>query len=127
MPSIFDLQEPLSEFTGVATKDAAGSLTAAETIAGLILSAPASGVTLNSPTATAITDALKAAKAGSAFDFAVRNAGGGNFAVTFAAASGVTITGTATVASGKVGTFRGVVTATDTPAVTFYRVNTSDI
>lgn len=123
MPSIFDLQEPLSEFTSVSTKDTAGTLTAPEVIAGLILSAPASGVTLNSPTATAIADALKAARAGSAFDLIVRNTGS---TVTLAAGSGVTITGTATVASGKVGTFRGVVTAVDTPAVTFYRVNTSD-
>jgi hypothetical protein len=127
MPSLFDLQEPLSQFTAVATKNVAGTLTAPEVIAGLILSAPASGVTLNSPTATAIADALKAAKPGTAFDFTIRNTGGGNFAVTFAAGDGVTITGTATVASGKVGAFRGVVTATATPAVTFYRVGTSDI
>jgi hypothetical protein len=126
MPSLFDLQEPLSEFTTVSTKNVAGTLTAPEVIAGLILSAPASGVTLNSPTATAIVDALSSAKAGTAFDFTIRNAGGSN-TVTFAAGSGVTITGTATVASGKVGAFRGVVTATATPAVTFYRVNTSDV
>jgi hypothetical protein len=126
MASIFDLQEPFTSYTAVSTKDVAGTLTAAETVAGLILSAPASGVTLNSPSATALIDELKNAKAGSAFDFVIRNSGGSN-TVTFAAGSGITITGTATVASGKVGQFRGVVTSTSTPAVTFYRVNTSDV
>lgn len=123
MPSIFDLQEPLSEFTAVSAQSTTAALTPDQVIAGLIDAAPSSGITLTSPTATAIATALKAARAGSAFDFTIRNTGS---TVTLAAGSGVTLTGTATVASGKVGTFRGVVTATGTPAVTFYRVNTSD-
>lgn len=123
MPSIFDLQEPLTEFTAVSDKTAAGTLTTKETIAGLVLAASASTATLDSPTATAIVAELKSAKAGTAFDFTIRNSGN---TITFAAGAGVTVTGTATVASGTVGTFRGVVTATATPAVTFYRLGTSD-
>lgn len=125
MPSIFDLQAPLSEFTTVSSKDVGGALTVEETVAGLVLSAPASGIAFTSPSAEAIFAALKASKKGTAFDFIIRST---TNTVTFTAASGVTITGTATVASGKVGQFRGVVTAgSPSPAVTFYRLGTSDV
>lgn len=124
MADIFNLPDPE---TAVSTIDAAATLTTTQLINGLILSTPTAARTFTTPTATEILAAVKTPKVGAAFDLAIRNTSAGAYALTLAGGTDVTVVGTATTAQNVASTFRGVVTAVDTPAVSLYRVGTGAV
>ena len=124
MPNIFELP---NEVTAVSTIDGAATLTTAQLINGLILSTPTAARTFTSPTATEILTALDNSQIGASFDFAIRNTSAGAYAITLAGGTGVTVVGTATTAQNVASTFRCVVTAVDTPAVSLYRIGTGAV
>ena len=75
------------------------------------------------PTAVALIGAIEAPVVGSAFDFIVQNSDASADTLTIAAGTGVTLTGTMTIAQNKCKKFIGVVTALgpiSTPAVTLF-------
>lgn len=117
----------------VAKTDGAATLTAAEMINGLCIHTVSTGRTLTTPTGaelstgwTALTGAVP--NVGDSFDFSVQTVGTGadDISTLTAGASGVTITGKATVgpdiadAGPPHGTFRARCTAADTWVV--YRI-----
>ena len=110
----------------LAASNADTTLTAAQTIGGIVTMTPAStDKTITSPSASAILSQLgDGARVGSSFELTIVNVASATRALTLAAGSGVTLggaTGMATIAAATSATYVGVVTATGTPAVTFYR------
>jgi hypothetical protein len=91
--------------------------------AGLILRDPAgSGRSDVSPTAALILAQLKNPQKGDYFDFELRNTADAAETITLTAGTGVTISGTATVAQNNQKRFRVVVTSSTT--VTIYSMGT---
>ena len=110
----------------LAASNADTTLTAAQTIGGIVTMTPAStDKTITSPSASAILSQLgDGARVGSSFELTIVNVASATRALTLAAGSGVTLggaTGMATIAAATSATYVGVVTAIGTPAVTFYR------
>lgn len=98
------------------TAEGAVTITVAEFINGVYVQTGTPGaVTKTSPTAAAIVAVVIGCAVGSKFEFIVDN--GGNGALTLAAGTGVTLSGTATVGIAKTRVFMGVVTNVGTPAV----------
>jgi hypothetical protein len=124
MATIFELPIPK---TTVSTIDAAATLTTAQTINGLILSTPTAARAHTTPTATELLTALDNKFVGASFELNYRNTSAGAYAITLTAGTGVTVTGTATVAQNATATFLAVVTDVATPAITFYRVGTGTV
>jgi hypothetical protein len=110
-----------------AASDAATTLTAAQTVEGVVTMTPTAGRALTTATASAIVTLLgDGVQVGSSFELTVVNAASATHAVTLTAPSqgGITLggaSGMATVAAASSATYIGVVTAVGTPAVTFYR------
>ena len=108
-----------------AASDAATTLTAAETVEGIVTMTPTTGRALTTAAASAIVSLLgDGVQVGSSFELTVVNAAAATNAITLTAGSGITLTGAsgmATVAAASSATYVGVVTAVGTPAVTFYR------
>lgn len=111
--------------TVTAASDAATTLTAAQTVEGIVTMTPTTGRALTTATASAIVTLLgDGVQVGSSFELTVVNAAAATNAITLTAGSGITLTGAsgmATVAAASSSTYVGVVTAVGTPAVTFYR------
>jgi hypothetical protein len=110
----------------LAATNADTTLTAAQTVGGVVTMTPAStDKTITTPTATAILAQLgDGARVGSSFELTIVNVASATRALTLAAGSGITLGGAAaavTVAAATSATYIGVVTATGTPAVAFYR------
>jgi len=113
--------------TTVATVNTASAvtLTAAQLLGGLILEDPNGGaVTVTTPTATLIVNAIAECKVGSSFEFTIRNTADAAEAITVAAGTGVTISGTATIGQNNSKRFLVAVTAVTSPAVTIYSLGT---
>lgn len=108
-----------------AATNADTTLTAAQTIGGVVTMTPSTGRTLTTATAAAIVAALgDGAQVGSSFELTVVNNAAATNAITLAGGTGITLGGVAamaTVAAASSVTYLAVVTATGTPAVTFYR------
>lgn len=109
-----------------AASNADTTLTAAQTIGGVVTMTPAStDKTITTPTASAIVSGLgDGVRVGSSFELTIVNVASATRALTFAAGSGVTLGGAtamATVAAATSATYIGVVTAVGTPAVSFFR------
>ena len=113
--------------TVTAASDAATTLTAAQTVGGVVTMTPGAGRALTTATAATIVSLLgDGVQVGSSFELTVVNVAAATHAITLTAPSqgGVTLTGAsgmATVAAASSATYVGVVTAVGTPAVTFYR------
>jgi hypothetical protein len=91
----------------------------------LILRDPNGGArTDTTPTAAAIVAAIKGCRIGTSFEFVLRNTADQDETITLAGGTGVTISGTATVAQNNSKRWRAVVTAVATPAVTIYSEGT---
>ena len=97
-----------------------GTLTTKQLLSGFIVVDTQDAQTLNTPTATAIVNAIKGVRVGSSFEFAIRNTG--DTTLTLGAGTGVTLaTGnTNTVVTVATRRFLVRVTNTTTPAVTIY-------
>ena len=109
-----------------AASNADVTLTAAQTIGGVVTMTPAStDKTITTPTASAIVSGLgDGARVGSSFELTIVNVASATRALTLAAGTGITLggaTGMATVAAATSATYIGVVTAVGTPAVSFFR------
>jgi hypothetical protein len=98
------------------TSEDAVTLTVAEFINGLYIQGGTPGTsTKTTPTAALIVAAIPEAAVGTMFEFTIDNGGDGT--LTLEGGDGVTLSGTATVATTKNRTFRAYITAVDTPAV----------
>jgi hypothetical protein len=99
-----------SRTTGAAT------LTAAQFINGVVIQGGTPGAfELQLPTAAAIVAAIVGPQVGACFDFVIDN--GGDNTITVTTNTGITLVGTATVATNKNRVLRAVVTNVGTPAV----------
>lgn len=112
--------------TVTAASNADTTLTAAQTIEGVVTMTPSAGRALTTATGAEIVTALgDGVRVGTSFELTVVNVAAATHAITFTAgASGVTlggVAGMATVAASSSATYVGVVTGVSTPAVTFYR------
>lgn len=121
---------PVTIFNAVSTNTPA-TLTASQIAGGetsyVNMTATLAGAgTLNTPTAAQILASLPPAAQVIGYSAVLRiiNSSGGAFAWTVTAASGVTITGTATIAQSTWRDFVLTVTAVGTPAVTLQAVGT---
>lgn len=105
----------------VALTDAAATLTAAQLVAKSIFTqTPTAARTLTTATGAQICAAIPSYSAGVCFEFTIVNLAPVTYAITLAAgASGVTITGSATIAASSSGTF--VVRIADIDTVVIYR------
>lgn len=98
--------QPRSEVTQSTT----ATLTVAQTLAGMINSAPAGAVTLTLPTAANLVAGIKGCAVGDSFDLTLENTSGGANAITLAAGTGGTLRGGTTVAQNKAALIRIVIT-----------------
>jgi len=126
MASVFELQDPnfgrlTKTRTVVAGDDAATTLTAAQCIESIITVTPTTGRAYTTATGAAILSELGINnKVGQSFEVTIVNLAASTHAITFTAgATGVTITGLATVAANTSATFVGRVASSS--AVVFYR------
>lgn len=113
--------------TTVTTSTTAGAVTytAAQILGGLILRDPnGSGRSDVTPTATLIVAAIPDAKVGSSFEFTIRNTADAAETITVTAGTGVTLSGTMTIAQNNTKRFLAVVTSVTSPAVTVYSLGT---
>jgi hypothetical protein len=126
MASIFELQQPSfgrssSGREVVTAANADVTLTAAQSVAGIVVHTPTSNKIVTTATGAEIIAELgPQAQVGQTFEVTVVNLGGSTYTSTFTAgATGVTVTGVAAVQPGTSGTFLGRVASTT--AVVFYR------
>jgi hypothetical protein len=117
------------DFATVTTDSTAGArtYTAAELIGGLILRDPnGAGRSDVTPTAALILAAFNGgAKVGTAFEFTIRNTADAAETITLTAGTGVTLSGTMTIAQSNSKRFLAVVTGIDAnAAVTIYSLGT---
>jgi hypothetical protein len=134
MPSsIFELTSDLAVLEVTATKrsvkeaaDEATTLTAAETVGGIVTMTPSAGRALTTPTGAQLKTYFGGPlEIGTSFELTVVNVAAATHAITLtAAASGITlggVSGMATVAAATSATYVFVCTAVGTPAFTVYR------
>lgn len=115
-----------TKMTTASTINTAGveTYTAAQLLGGLILRDPAgSGRSDVTPAASDIIAAIPQAGVGTSFEFTIRNTADASEAITVTAGSGVTISGTATIAQNNSKRFLAVVTGA--AAVTIYSLGTT--
>ncbi|MCE5335248.1 MAG: hypothetical protein LLG06_11755 [Desulfobacteraceae bacterium] len=123
------INDAVSHSTTVTTDATAGArtYTAAELIGGLILRDPAGGARNDvTPTAAAIVAGIAGAVIGSSFEFTIRNTADAAETITLTAGSGVTLSGTMTIAQLNTKRFLAVCTAvaSGSEAVTIYSLGT---
>ena len=109
-----------------AATDAATTLTAAQTVQGIVTMTPTAGRALTTPTGADLKTFFDGRlEIGAAFELTVVNVAAATHAITLtAAASGITlggVAGMATVAAASSATYVFVCTAVGTPAFTVYR------
>lgn len=112
-PSGHIFQGPQVGFGVPVTITTAGvvAYTAAQLLSGLILRNPSgAGRADTLPTAALLAAAIKGVKVGSTFDVTIRNTATAAETITASVATGVTISGTATIAQNNSKTFRIVFT-----------------
>ena len=104
----------------LAAADEATTLTAAQAIHAIVTMTPTASRAVTTPIGTAIIAALSEYRVGSTFEVTLVNLAGATHPMVFTAgASGVTITGVATVAANTSATFIGRVASAT--SVIFYR------
>lgn len=120
-------------FSSATTEATAGAVTftAAQILGGIILRDPAgAGRADLLPTATAILAALNdqfgqtKAVVGTSFEFTIRNTADAAETITVTTNTGLTLSGTMTIAQNNSKRFLAVVTGLSTPAVTVYSLGT---
>ena len=110
------------------TTAAAVTYTAAQLLAGLILRDPnGAGRSDVTPTAAAIVAALQGARVGLSFEFTIRNDADAAETITVTAGSGVTLSGTMTIAQNNIKRFLVNVTnaTSGSEAVKIYSLGTA--
>ena len=125
MASLFELEQAnfgrsTAGRTLLAGTDAATTLSAAQSIESIVTVTPTTGRTYTSATAADIISELgNSAKVGQCFELTIVNLAGATHAVTFAGGTGVTVTGSASVAAASSATYVGRMASATT--VVFYR------
>lgn len=117
----------ISRKTTVTTLATVGDVTftAAEIMGGLILRDPAGAARADLlPTAASIVAAIDNCAIGDSFEFTVRNTADAAETITITTNTGLTLSGTMTIAQNNSKRFVAVVTAVGTPAVTVYSLGT---
>ena len=103
----------------------ANTWSAAELIGGMLLRDPAGGDRSDvTPTATQIVNAISNCAIGSSFRFHIRNTADANETITLTAGTGVTLSGTMTIAENYAKDFLAIVTNVGSPAVTIHSLGT---
>jgi len=120
---------PVFSKTTVTTETTAAAVTytAAEIIGGLILRDPAGGARSDvSPTAALIVAAITDCQVNTSFRFTIRNTADASETITLTAGTGVTLSGTMTIAQNNSKEFVAVVTnrTSGSEAVTIYSLGT---
>jgi hypothetical protein len=105
--------------TLLAASDAATTLTAAQSINSIVTMTPSTGRAITTETAANIIAAFDEYRVGSTFEVTIVNLQPTTQAITFTAGTGVTITGSATVAAATSATFIGRVASAS--SVVYYR------
>lgn len=123
------INDAVASVTTVTTDSTAGAktYTAAELVGGMILRDPnGAGRSDVTPTAALIVAAIAGAIVGSSFEFTIRNTADAAETITLTAGSGVTLSGTMTIAQNNSKRFRAVCTnvGPGTEAVTIYSLGT---
>ena len=130
MASQFTVEKPTfgKAFVGrefLAATDAATTLTGDQTAHAIVTMTPGAARNLTTATAAQIVAAIPEARVGTCFELTVINGAAATHAITLVAGDGaVTLAGVAamaTIAAASSVTYLGRITATGTPAVTFYR------
>ena len=126
MAGLFRLETPVftesySGTTLTAASDAATTLTADQTIQGIVTMTPGAARNLTTATAALIVAAIPEPRVGTTFELTVVNLAGATHAITLVGGDSVTVVGAAAVAHATSATFKGRVTNVTTPAVSFYR------
>lgn len=119
------LRDNLLTYTSVTTKSTAGAVTytAAEFTGGLILRDPNGAARTDvTPTAALLYTELGDPEVGSTFEVVIRNTADADETITMSGGTGVTVSGTATIAQNNTKVFLGVFTSAS--AVTLYSVGT---
>ena len=107
------------------TTAGANTWSAAELIGGMLLRDPAGGDRSDvTPTATQIVNAISNCAIGSSFRFHIRNTADANETITLTAGTGVTLSGTMTIAENYAKDFLAIVTNVGSPAVTIHSLGT---
>ena len=132
--SKFHLDEPIfpgvvCQFRPIATPvgTANATLTADETVEGVVDMTPTAGRTVTTATASAIVAAIgTGVKVGTTFELTIVNSAASTHSLTLTAptSGGITLggaSGMATISAATSATYVGRVTNVGTPAVTFYR------
>ena len=108
-----------------AASDGAVTLTAAETIGGVVTMTPTTGRAVTTPTAADLKTAIGGPlEVGTSFELTVVNVAAATHALTLTAGNGITLGGAtamATVAAATSATYVFVCTAVGTPTFTVYR------
>lgn len=106
-------EKPLTDFKAPSTiaTAAAVTFTAAQVLGGLILRDPAGAARADLlPTASDILDALPGAVAGTSFEFTIRNTADAAETITVTTNTGLTLSGTMTIAQNNSKRFLAVIT-----------------
>ena len=125
MAGMFHLEEGatrrmLNGTTLVAAGDEATVLTGDQCIHSIVTMTPTAARAVTTPVAADILAAMEEKRVGSTFEVTIVNLASATHAITFTAgATGVTVTGLATVAANTSATFKGRVASATT--VVFYR------
>lgn len=126
MAGQFNLEQPafdraVSGRVLLAATDAATALTAAQSINSIVTMTPGSGRAVTTATGPEIITELGGAyRVGATFEVTIVNLAGATHAITFTAnATGVTLSGSGTVAAASTATFIGRVASSST--VVYYR------
>lgn len=77
------------------------SLTAAQTLAGLVRSIPVAAITLTTPTAALLVAGIRGAKVGDTFNLTIFNNSAGANAITLAGGTGATLRGGTSILQNK--------------------------
>ena len=110
--------------TAIATA-AAVTYSVAQVLGGIILRDPAGAARADLlPTAAALLAELEGAVAGTAFEFTIRNTADAAETITVTTNTGLTLSGTMTIAQSNSKRFLAVVTDVNTPAITVYSLGT---
>lgn len=103
----------------------AAAYTMAECLSGMIVRTPTGAAADQFPTAAVIVAGIDNCEVGDSIDVLIRNLSAGANTITISANTGLTLSGTMTIAQNYMKWFRLVVTAVATPAVTVYTMTTT--
>lgn len=113
--------ESYSGTTLTAASDAATTLTADQTIEGVVTMTPGAARNLTTATAALIVAAIPEPRVGTTFELTVINLAATTHAITLVGGDSVTVVGAAAVAHASSATFKGRITNVATPAISMYR------